>query len=72
MIDILLCDPDGAPKEKALQLLFQCMLPKLIAVSVDSKNANVRTKLFNTCYTHTMTKTIVYIDETIRLGGTNS
>ncbi|XP_063620991.1 uncharacterized protein LOC134793359 [Cydia splendana] len=40
MIDILLCDSDGDPKPEAIQLLFKCLLPKLVAASVDNKSAN--------------------------------
>ncbi|XP_063384989.1 uncharacterized protein LOC134671147 [Cydia fagiglandana] len=39
MIDILLCDSDGDPKPEAIQLLFKCLLPKLVAASVDNKSA---------------------------------
>ena len=41
MIDILLCDANGAPDASAIQILFKCLLPKLLAVSVDSRQANV-------------------------------
>ncbi|XP_047984801.1 LOW QUALITY PROTEIN: uncharacterized protein LOC125225234 [Leguminivora glycinivorella] len=40
MIDILLCDSNGDPKPEAIQLLFKCLLPKLVAASVDNKSAN--------------------------------
>ncbi|XP_061703895.1 uncharacterized protein LOC133515380 [Cydia pomonella] len=40
MIDILLCDSNGDPKPDAIQLLFKCLLPKLVAASVDNKSAN--------------------------------
>lgn len=43
MIDILVCEPNGAPNASAIQLLFKCLLPKLIAASVDCRNANVST-----------------------------
>ncbi|KAM3964157.1 condensin-2 complex subunit D3 [Aphomia sociella] len=40
MIDVLLCEANGDPNENAIQLLFKCILPKLVAASVDCKNAN--------------------------------
>lgn len=41
MIDTLLQEPGGAPSAVAIQLLFKCFLPKLVAASVDSRSANV-------------------------------
>lgn len=41
MIDILVCDSNGEPNETAIQLLFKCLLPKLVAASVDCRNSNV-------------------------------
>ncbi|XP_052756211.1 condensin-2 complex subunit D3-like isoform X2 [Galleria mellonella] len=40
MIDVLICEVNGDPNKNAIQLLFKCILPKLIAASVDCKNAN--------------------------------
>ncbi|CAH0714397.1 unnamed protein product, partial [Brenthis ino] len=40
MIDILVSEPNGAPNASAIQLLFKCLLPKLIAASVDCRHAN--------------------------------
>ncbi|XP_072938670.1 condensin-2 complex subunit D3-like [Epargyreus clarus] len=40
MIDILVCDANREPDSVAIQLLFKCLLPKLVAASVDSRNAN--------------------------------
>lgn len=41
MIDILICEASGAPNKEAIKLLFKCILPKLVAASVDTRNANV-------------------------------
>lgn len=41
MIDILICEASGEPNKEAIKLLFKCILPKLVAASVDSRNANV-------------------------------
>lgn len=41
MIDILICDTNGEPNAGAIRLLFKCLLPKLIAASTDTRNANV-------------------------------
>ncbi|KAL0880882.1 hypothetical protein ABMA27_002063 [Loxostege sticticalis] len=40
MIDILICEASGAPNKEAIKLLFKCILPKLVAASVDTRNAN--------------------------------
>uniref|UniRef100_A0A1E1WTD4 Uncharacterized protein n=1 Tax=Pectinophora gossypiella TaxID=13191 RepID=A0A1E1WTD4_PECGO len=40
IIDILICDANGEPNASAIQLLFKTIVPKLVAASVDSKNAN--------------------------------
>ncbi|XP_041986894.1 condensin-2 complex subunit D3-like isoform X2 [Aricia agestis] len=40
LIDILICQSGGSPKSSAIQLLFKCMHPKLIAASVDSRYNN--------------------------------
>ncbi|XP_075974745.1 condensin-2 complex subunit D3-like [Anticarsia gemmatalis] len=39
IIDILICD-GREPNATAIRLLFKCLLPKLIAASVDTRNAN--------------------------------
>lgn len=41
MIDVLLCEANGKANGDALHLLFKCILPKLVAASVDCRNANV-------------------------------
>lgn len=41
MIDVLLCHQNKDPNEDAIQLLFKCLLPKLVAASVDNRSANV-------------------------------
>ncbi|CAG4975499.1 unnamed protein product [Parnassius apollo] len=40
MIDLLICDSNGLPSPEAIQLVFKCLLPKLVAASIDSRNAN--------------------------------
>ncbi|XP_053612287.1 condensin-2 complex subunit D3-like [Plodia interpunctella] len=40
MIDILICDSNRDVNESAIRLLFKCILPKLVAASVDCRNAN--------------------------------
>ncbi|XP_028174411.1 uncharacterized protein LOC114363018 [Ostrinia furnacalis] len=40
MIDILICEANGEPNKEAIKLLFKCILPKLVAASVDTRNAN--------------------------------
>ncbi|KAJ0175566.1 hypothetical protein K1T71_008725 [Dendrolimus kikuchii] len=40
MIDILICDSNRQPNAGAIQLLFKCLLPKLVAASVDNRNSN--------------------------------
>ncbi|KAG7306251.1 hypothetical protein JYU34_008851 [Plutella xylostella] len=40
MIDTLLQEPTGEPNAVAIRLLFKCLLPKLVAASVDCRNAN--------------------------------
>ncbi|XP_060803815.1 condensin-2 complex subunit D3 [Amyelois transitella] len=40
MIDVLICDSNGDVNESAIRLLFKCILPKLVAASVDCRNAN--------------------------------
>lgn len=41
MIDILVCDTKGSPNPEAVQVLFKCLLPKLVAASTDSRSSNV-------------------------------
>ncbi|XP_039751087.1 condensin-2 complex subunit D3-like isoform X2 [Pararge aegeria] len=40
IINILICEPNGNPSSVAIQLLFKCLLPKFIAASLDTRNAN--------------------------------
>ncbi|XP_045534582.1 condensin-2 complex subunit D3 [Papilio machaon] len=40
MIDILVCDSKGSPYPEAVQVLFKCLLPKLVSASTDSRNSN--------------------------------
>lgn len=48
IIDILICGGSSMePNPVVIRLLFKVVLPKLLAASVDTKNANVSTQLFN-------------------------
>ncbi|XP_068632402.1 condensin-2 complex subunit D3-L [Battus philenor] len=40
IIDILICGKKGSPSSEALHFLFKCLLPKLVAASMDNRNAN--------------------------------
>ncbi|CAH2108291.1 unnamed protein product [Euphydryas editha] len=40
MIDIIICQSKDDPNSTAIQLVFKCLLPKFIAASTDSRNAN--------------------------------
>lgn len=44
IIDILICKTHGNPNSAAIQMLFKCLLPKFIAASLDTRNANVSNK----------------------------
>ncbi|XP_059046345.1 condensin-2 complex subunit D3-like [Achroia grisella] len=40
LIDVLICEANGDPNKNAIQLVFKCILPKLVAASMDCRNAN--------------------------------
>ncbi|CAG9578741.1 unnamed protein product [Danaus chrysippus] len=40
MIDILICGSNQTPNPLSIQVLFKCLLPKLISASVDSRNVH--------------------------------
>lgn len=41
IINSLICNADREPNPSAIKLLFKCLLPKILASSLDTRNANV-------------------------------
>lgn len=59
MIDILICQTKDEPNSTVIQLIFKCLLPKFIAASTDSRNANVSNCL---CVYYIMPKELLIFD----------
>ncbi|KAL4715401.1 hypothetical protein ACJJTC_015172, partial [Scirpophaga incertulas] len=50
MINIIICSSNGCPNKDSIKLLFKCILPKLIAVTVGNKSAHSVVRAFYVSY----------------------